>query len=407
MRGRWISLFVLLLVSSLGRSAHADVVDLVCSAVKVTPGYWGIRLIIEQARDDGFITSREGCLESGAILGDLIPTGTFATCVCRDVFPVATPKPLCQIAHNVCTYGSALPPDMAMRSDCTPTASMILASQVCEVDPYCCTMEWDAPCVQALTPIFWDNAGDYVQQSIQWRPDCQLNQSNFPRTPEGIALYFQQCPGGRMHPQSALASAVEAVNATATQYRNSDAVCLGGAPSPLSSVGEFVLGDFNFAGNDAAGDWDVGFHKAECAPGFAQMGLSAQFISGPANGVLCQIADANRFTGNHVAMLALPGDQRRAARAGDWDPGFYKLECGNNEYVYATSQHATQHHLHAVACAQSTALSNDGCRSATVGSGSGWDIGTATSECAPHEYIAGVSADPWTLAPHALLCCSR
>jgi hypothetical protein len=68
-------------------------------------------------------------------------------------------------------------------------------------------------------------------------------------------------------------------------------------------------------------------------------------------------------------LKAETGDSRRAYRAPngstDWDPGYWKLECGLNEYVAGTSNNAPQ--------------------------------------CQGN--VAGISVNPSTGRPHALLCC--
>jgi len=116
-----------------------------------------------------------------------------------------------------------------------------------------------------------------------------------------------------------------------------------------------------------------------------------------------------------LSPLTLQGDNRRAFRSvggsTDWDQGFWKLECGNNEYVYATSQDTNTHQIHGVACASSTGVSNT-CHTATIDNGEwagvgDWDVNYNKGECASNEYLAGLSVDPGTGLPHQLLCCAR
>ena len=124
-------------------------------------------------------------------------------------------------------------------------------------------------------------------------------------------------------------------------------------------------------------------------------------------------------------MLSVDGgsDQRRARRVPDWDPGYFKLECGANEYVAGVSQNAMpcagNNAFHAVMCAAASGLPSGGlgtaCRNRFLvasddrppGYTDDWDEGAFKAECAQDEFAAGVSVHPGTGAPHAILCCRR
>jgi hypothetical protein len=184
-------------------------------------------------------------------------------------------------------------------------------------------------------------------------------------------------------------------------------------PGTKFDDGEFFDQNYNFSG----ADWDpptgnLAYFKGQCSPDFRQLGLSKSPSSGRTFALLCQMAtDPSPFPGTYAATLAVPGDQRRASRSGDWDYGFYKLECGGNEYVSGSSQNFTTRQFHGIRCAHSgRTLRNFGCyrrlfdSSGAAGDGD-WSFGYYKAECGPGEYMAGVSVDTTASDPHAVLCC--
>jgi len=399
--------------------------DLICDGEKASPYYWAIYATAQAARASGAFKTRDDCEFAGSAASDAgstvsLPTGTVTSCVCKDIFGDAPPsKPACRIAHNVCTEGSSLPLDMTQRTDCIPTGSMYIAEDVCTFDPYCCNTFWDQQCVQEVTSSFWDTeASRYIQWSIEGRPNCVVNEGNAPMTPEQIAIYQAECPGGRITPQSALSGALNDANQMAANMRNSDALCLGAVPGHLYASGEFSDGNYDFSSFST--DWDPGFYKAQCASGFVQLGVSAgvywfgSFGWWYPHAILCELDSPGVFTGKHTATLTLPGDHRRYSRLGNWDAGF-KLECGKNEYVAGVSQDPSALMGNSVVCASSPGLSNNGCHvvSTTDGSTAGsagdgdWDYGYYKGECGPSEYIAGIAFSTELQFPEALLCCAR
>lgn len=167
-------------------------------------------------------------------------------------------------------------------------------------------------------------------------------------------------------------------------------------------------------------DWDSCHGKASCAPGERIRGIS-KIPGDTGRTALC--TQGSGFGGQVTATLTLDGhaDQRRAQRAvngdKDWAFGAHKLECGDGEYVSAVSEDAAQcsgsNRFHAVQCAKGSGLSSQGCSTRTFGNGddrgsqlSGdWDFGAYKGECGDGEYVAGVSVDVSSGAPHSLLCC--
>lgn len=167
----------------------------------------------------------------------------------------------------------------------------------------------------------------------------------------------------------------------------------------------------------SGGDWDACRGKASCAPGETIHGLSV-VPDGSGRRALCRAASTTTFTGDVTATLTLDAasDQRRAQRAGDWAWGYWKLECGDGEYVTGVSENASQcfgdRRFHAVRCARGTNLGTR-CTTRTADRGDDrgttltgdWDAGAYKAECASDEYVAGVSVDPASGRPHSLLCC--
>jgi hypothetical protein len=172
------------------------------------------------------------------------------------------------------------------------------------------------------------------------------------------------------------------------------------------------------------GDWDFCRGKADCANGEAISGLSLDLGVRQGRRALCRAEDG-RFAGAARAVLSLDArrDQRRAQRVPDWDVGYFKLECGPNEYVAGVAENASpcagNNNFHAVLCAAASGLPSGGLGAACydrflvssddrpAGYTDDWDEGAFKAECARDEYVAGVSASPSTGAPHAILCCRR
>jgi len=198
------------------------------------------------------------------------------------------------------------------------------------------------------------------------------------------------------------------------------------APPESSASGDTALaqapnGDVALTFRDTSeqrsqGEWDACRGKADCARGEGIVGLS-EIPGGENRTALCR-ALGGQFSGNVTAKITLDArqDVRRAARAGDWAPNYFKLECGENEYVVGVSEDAAQcqgdRRVHALLCASASGLS-DSCRTrvfdggddrGTIASGD-WDVGAFKGECGGGEYVAGVSVDPQSGRAHSILCC--
>jgi hypothetical protein len=203
---------------------------------------------------------------------------------------------------------------------------------------------------------------------------------------------------------------------------NHDTTLLMGQSKTWSGV--FVNTDWDTVYSAGTFDWDPGYTKGTCAPGWTQSGMSNFSASNKwAHEVLCRYAGIPKLPGEFVAKLTLPGDQRRMTRSVggsiDWAPGRYKLECGNNEYVSGSSQAAgSSNPFHSVLCAQasfSAPLQNANCSARVfdtvdsdgAGDNEDWDPGYLKGECGTDQYLAGVSVTPSTSRPYSLLCCPR
>lgn len=170
-------------------------------------------------------------------------------------------------------------------------------------------------------------------------------------------------------------------------------------------------------------DWDPCHSKANSRGGEFIAGISL-LPTGPPRTALSRIGERTRFTGAHTGLVSTDanGDNRRTRRAvggnPDWDPGYWKLECNVNEYVTGVSQNHPNcqgnNHFHGILCGKASSLSNT-CRVRVFDAGDSrgtdtsgdWDYATYKGECGPREYVAGVSVNPSTRRPHALLCCQH
>lgn len=181
--------------------------------------------------------------------------------------------------------------------------------------------------------------------------------------------------------------------------------------------------------------WDDCRGLGTCSDTELLVGLSRAGNTGRT--ALCRHIDERLepTTGGYVRLTTDANeDQRRAWRTvngnSDWDVGYLKLECGGNEAVHAVSQNLLQcqgnNRFHAVLCAQDFRHSLDTvCEVRRLGGGddratwlnnhdgSGgyywtgdWDPGATKAECGRRQYVAGVSVEFGTGAPHAILCCN-
>jgi len=162
-------------------------------------------------------------------------------------------------------------------------------------------------------------------------------------------------------------------------------------------------------------DWAPNQYKGECPWNQPVTGLS-KFPTGnqQAHSIMCgqgPIA-GNAFPPNASCHLVpfngLNGvNGNNPANISDWDFGFNKAECSQNEFVAGISQ-STSGRTDGLLCCPSTL--HFGCTTQPLDSTNisvDWDWGYFKAECAQGAYLSGVSvgaSSPW--APHAIHCCT-
>jgi hypothetical protein len=187
------------------------------------------------------------------------------------------------------------------------------------------------------------------------------------------------------------------------------------APAP------FFQQDTRFYSGD--GDWSPWDFKAECSQSQKLSGISATPIgvspSLRAHVALCETSTDTLGRGTavqHTHSLRGPDDRADTA-TNDWDPGYYKAECAATEAATGVSQGAGALHMSKILCspiesptenddAACTALPFSHTSDDRLSSASGdWSPGYSKNECAPNQFLKGVSSNPSTGEIHAILCC--
>jgi hypothetical protein len=163
-------------------------------------------------------------------------------------------------------------------------------------------------------------------------------------------------------------------------------------------------------------NWQGSSHRAECAWRGAVTGLSVNPSTHIAHAAFC--TDASDFsTYSHQSCHVVDfsaGDNRRSTRSGDWDRGFPKGECADNEYVAGVSQRNGGLIDSILCCAGAVTHSSctphyywkGGSREDT--STGDWDYGQNKSDCGPGRYVAGVARNirsGQNGGADAILCC--
>jgi hypothetical protein len=164
-------------------------------------------------------------------------------------------------------------------------------------------------------------------------------------------------------------------------------------------------------------EWDYGYYKADCGGWAAMTGLSSATSGSVPHSMLCSNS-GTQWSDNGAAVITnvASGGTQRTVHAGDWDFGYWKSECGANEYVSGIDQAPGSGNLHGIRCS-SASMTNNGynnCESRLVGTGDDrgnntgdWDSGYFKSECSAGKVVVGVSTNTSTLKPHRILCCSQ
>jgi hypothetical protein len=128
---------------------------------------------------------------------------------------------------------------------------------------------------------------------------------------------------------------------------SNDGASFTGTGTQTCHAMSFTSGDAR--GTTSTGDWAPGSYKGECAENEVVAGV-AQTPQGTVNAVLCcpgQVAH-----GNCSAMPFERSDAREWSDPtdDDWDPGYFKGECGPNRYVAGVSRNATTSGVHSILC---------------------------------------------------------
>jgi hypothetical protein len=187
------------------------------------------------------------------------------------------------------------------------------------------------------------------------------------------------------------------------------------------SVWSFQSGIFqgqNF--NEPPNDWDYSFYKGTCSSSFGVTGISINTSNGQEHAIFCRSNGgfgSGTYYGSQAHVVALTGvDERWMSRSvngnSDWDHGYLKHECDHNQYVSGLSTYGP---FHAIRCSYDSGFGDANCSARVVNAGEDrgspdagdWDKYYWKTDCAPNEYMAGVSADKNTYLVHAILCCPR
>jgi hypothetical protein len=158
-------------------------------------------------------------------------------------------------------------------------------------------------------------------------------------------------------------------------------------------------------------DWDAYYWKATCDINEAALGFSKRTDDTFTHALLCKNIG---ISGTQVATVTLPGDSRRYSRNGDWDVGYWKLECGLQEHVTGASQAATDSpSFHRLQCSTGGGSASN-CETRIVDGGAGytgswgdWDTGYDKADCPSGKVVVGTSFNPSTYRPHAIYCCNK
>jgi hypothetical protein len=179
---------------------------------------------------------------------------------------------------------------------------------------------------------------------------------------------------------------------------------LGGTPRSFSNsnYGSAIWGPSNT-------------YTGTCPGGVPITGLSKPTSGVGAHAIQCgPNAMPSPVTTNCTALTFGNADNRRYTGTGDWDSGYYRAECGYNEYLQGIGQDKTTKKINAIVCCPASVNhSHNGTSPQVFYSGDSvgyttqkidWDYGSYKGQCRAGDYAVGVSKVKTTGAPHALLC---
>ncbi len=169
----------------------------------------------------------------------------------------------------------------------------------------------------------------------------------------------------------------------------------------------------------ALGDWSPGYYKGQCALGRPVIGVSRFVNAVESHEVECGAESIYTDPSGDQCNFreAHSYDNRGTTDNGtDWDPANYKTECAPNEYVAGVSQGANGVVTGILCCGGTVAHNSCAAQvfynnNSPAFSGADWDPGYYKGQCPAGDYVAGISTPAFSSvgtagAAHAILCCA-
>lgn len=163
-------------------------------------------------------------------------------------------------------------------------------------------------------------------------------------------------------------------------------------------------------------DWRYGHQKSECDTTQAISGISTIIKNKHTDAILCKKINNAEIVTSDFSIYPVNGhDNRGSSAMGDWDYGFWKLQCANDEIMTGISIDPHSKYISGILCRKinsTISLSNnyntyiyyghDGRGRNDTGD---WNWGNWKGECATNEIAVGVSLN-WksTHYAHKILC---
>jgi hypothetical protein len=113
--------------------------------------------------------------------------------------------------------------------------------------------------------------------------------------------------------------------------------------------------DFSSTSVISGADWDVGYYKGECGNNEVVAGVS-QTTSGALTRVHCKYLTAATYSGACTTRVFFNQESRGDPGGGDWSSGFFKGDCASNELVKGVSRSVSTGQTHAIRCCPVTGL---------------------------------------------------
>jgi hypothetical protein len=189
--------------------------------------------------------------------------------------------------------------------------------------------------------------------------------------------------------------------------------------------GVFWLQNFGYAWSPTSPqDWAPGFYKGECASQQPMIGLSEYrpiYLPGGTfqvtHAVFCDPGTGSAGNSNFFNDFDQTGSQCSAIgmvqeyNDGNWDPGNTLGECEQSQFIAGVDQ-STSGTLSGMLCCSSLigTVGHQSCNTQYFNSNNvtsyDWDYGLSKAQCNAGQYMAGVSRNPTTNGPNAILCCT-